>query len=84
MTRISIIYLTIRRSVLIDELNFMKQFASELLLTPNANVMEQTFEEKQRMFHESSNSVQVPAEKFCEARRNLAELERRSDEAMIQ
>ena len=82
MARISIIYLTIRRSVLIDELNFMKQFASELLLTPN--VMEQTFEEKQRMFHESSKSVQVPAEKFCEARRKLAELERRSDEAMIQ
>lgn len=51
---------------------------------PSASAGAQTFEEKQKMFHESSKSVKVSAEKFCEAQRKLAELERRSDEEMIQ
>ena len=74
--------MTIHRSALIDELNFMNEFAAELLPTPSTVGL--TFEEKQKMFHESSKSVKVSAEKFCEARRKLAGLERRSDEEMIQ
>ena len=80
----SLVYspLTIPRSALIEELNFLKEFTAELLPTTSATGL--TFEEKQRRFHESRKSVKVSAEKFCEARRKLSVLELRSDQELIQ
>merc|ERR1719188_1450547 len=46
-----------RKSALIEELNFLKEFTAELLPTTSATGL--TFEEKQRRFHESRKSVKV-------------------------